>query len=167
MKHMTQWLIATGAGVGTLPKTPGTWGSLIPVLLVLICGHFKVSPTWLIGVLLAIIVLASIATIVLAPWYTKYYERKDPPQVVCDEVAGQSIALLGMAWVAPNNHVPSFQWILLVLLAFALFRVFDVWKPFIINNVQQLSAGWGVLADDILAGAVAGSIVVLVAGMML
>jgi phosphatidylglycerophosphatase A len=98
-------------------------------------------------------------TIAFATWYKHYFGKKDPPQVVCDEWAGQSIALLGMAWIEPENHVTLETWIALAILAFILFRVFDIWKPSLINTIQQLPKGWGVLSDDILAGIAAGILV--------
>ena len=59
----------------------------------------------------------------LAPWYEAHFGQKDPGQVVSDEVAGQSIALLGMAWLEPSNQVSPAIWIGLALYAFALFLV--------------------------------------------
>lgn len=158
MRDRIKLILVTGGGTGLLPKAPGTWGSLIPLMLVLVCGHFGLRPTWLLGLLIAIIVASSIFTIILAPWYTKYFSQNDPPQVVSDEIAGQSIALLGIAWLDPGNQSPII-WIGMVLLGFVLFRLFDIWKPAIINRSQELPGGWGVLVDDILAGIVAGAIV--------
>jgi phosphatidylglycerophosphatase A len=155
-------MCCTSGGLGLLPKAPGTWGSLKPLLVVLICGHFGIVQGWLIAILGAIIIASSIATIILAPWYEQAFARKDPPQVVCDETAGQSIALLGMAWLNLNNETPL-KWIGLAILAFVLFRVFDIWKPWIIDTSQNLRAGWGVLMDDILAGIASGVLVFLAA----
>jgi phosphatidylglycerophosphatase A len=67
--------------------------------------------------------------------------RHDPTSVVIDEVAGMLVALIaapaGLAWVG---------------LLFFLFRVFDVWKPYPIDRLQGLPGGWGIVADDVLAG---------------
>jgi len=150
--------LCTG-GLGLLPKAPGTWGSLAPLLVLLTLGHFGVSPALVMGTLIAILLSASWVTIALATWYKHYFGKKDPPQVVCDEWAGQSIALLGMAWIEPENHFTPETWIALAILAFILFRVFDIWKPSLINTIQQLPKGWGVLLDDILAGIAAGILV--------
>ncbi len=151
----------TAGGLGLLPKAPGTWGSLKPFIVVLLCGHFGLIQSWLMILLGAIVVASSIATVVLAPWYTNHFGTKDPPQVVSDEVAGQSIALLGMAWVNPSS-VGSLYWIGLAILAFLLFRIFDIWKPGLINSAQSLKGGFGVLVDDLLAGIVAGGIIWLI-----
>ena len=154
-------LLCTSFGLGLLPKAPGTWGSLLPLVIVLGCGHFGIVHGWLIGILFALVIVSSIVTVQLSPWYAEYFGKKDPPQVVSDEVAGQSIALLAMAWLEPSNHVSSTAWIGLAVFAFALFRLFDIWKPVIIDKSQHLHAGWGVLMDDILAGIVSGTIVYL------
>ncbi len=156
-------LLCTSFGLGLLPKAPGTWGSLLPLFVVLGCGHFGMAQGWLIGVLITLILITSAITIVLAPWYTDSFGQKDPPQVVSDEVAGQSIALLGMAWLEPSNHVSPTLWIALAVFAFVLFRIFDIWKPWIIDKSQHLQAGWGVLMDDLLAGFFAGILVLITA----
>lgn len=152
----------TAGGLGLLPKAPGTWGSLKPIIGVLIFGHFGLIQGWLMVLLGATIVISSIATLVLATWYTNHFGKEDPPQVVSDEVAGQSVALLGMAWVDPSS-VGSVHWIGLAILAFLLFRVFDIWKPGLISAAQSLQGGFGVLVDDLFAGIAAGGIVLLIA----
>lgn len=165
MKEIWKLLWCTNGGLGLLPVAPGTWGSLKPVIAVLVLRHFDVPPLLTMGVLIAVLVISSFVTIKLAPWYTSHFARKDPPQVVSDEVAGQSIALLGMAWLSPNE-VSAGVWLGLAVLAFVLFRILDIKKPLLINHVQTLPKGWGVLIDDILAGIVSG-VVVSVAALLL
>jgi phosphatidylglycerophosphatase A len=162
MSNWMKLMWCTAGGLGLLPKAPGTWGSLKPLVVTLVCGHFGLIQIWLMVLLGAIIVASSIATVVLSPWYSKHFGKEDPPQVVSDEVAGQSIALLGMAWVAPSS-IGTIAWIGLAILAFVFFRIFDIWKPGCINTSQQLKAGYGVLMDDIFAGIVAGGIILLIA----
>jgi phosphatidylglycerophosphatase A len=87
--------------------------------------------------------------------------------VVCDETAGQSIALLGMAWLEPGVHVSQNLWIGLAVLSFVLFRCFDIWKPWLIQKAQGLSDGWGVLMDDVLAGFVSGGLILLTTQLLL
>jgi phosphatidylglycerophosphatase A len=67
--------------------------------------------------------------------------RHDPTSVVIDEVAGMLVALIA----AP----PGLVWLGVL---FLLFRVFDVWKPYPIDRLQDLPGGWGIVADDLLAG---------------
>ncbi len=156
-------MCCTSGGLGLLPKAPGTWGSIKPLAIVLILGHFGIVQSWLIAILIAITIASSIVTIALDPWYTKYFGCKDPPQVVSDESAGQSIALLGMAWLEPSNDVTISVWVGLAFASFALFRLFDIWKPWVIGASQQLPNGWGVLMDDVFAGVFAGTLVGIVA----
>jgi phosphatidylglycerophosphatase A len=163
---MNNWLKlmwCTAGGLGLLPKAPGTWGSLKPLAVVLVCGHFGILQGWLIGILIAIIITSSIETIYLFPWYSHHFGSKDPPQVVSDETAGQSIALLGMAWLEPSNHVTPTIWICLAIGAFILFRLFDIWKPWLIDKSQFLPSGWGVLMDDIIAGIASGILIFIAA----
>ncbi len=148
-------LLCTG-GLGLLPKAPGTWGSLAPLFILLTLGHFAVPQRIIICVLIVIILGSAIISISLAPWYTLHFGKKDPAQVVCDEWAGQSIALLGMAWLEPTNQVSTAIWIGLAICTFVLFRIFDIWKPSLIDKAQQFRGGWGVLMDDVFAGTAAG-----------
>ncbi len=166
MNNWMKLMWSTAGGLGLLPKAPGTWGSLKPLFVVLICGHFGIIQGWLIGILIAIIIASSISTIYLFPWYSNHFGSKDPSQVVCDETAGQSIALLGMAWLEPNNHVSVPIWIYLAISAFLLFRLFDIWKPCIIDKSQHLPNGWGVLMDDILSGIFAGIFIFIAATLL-
>jgi phosphatidylglycerophosphatase A len=102
-----------------------------------------------------------LATISLYPFYSKHFGNNDPPQVVSDEVAGQSIALLAMAWIVPETDLSVPVWIGLAAFAFVLFRFFDIVKLGVIDRAQSLQNGWGVLMDDILAGIVAGGFILL------
>ena len=156
------WLTSS-FGLGLLPKAPGTWGSLLPLLIVLGCGHFSTEPNWLLTILICLAAANSFITLQCFSWYTKHFDATDPPQVVSDEVAGQSLALLGMAWVIPNDEVSNIIWVTLALSSFVLFRLFDIWKPWIIDRSQHFPAGWGVLMDDVLAGLLAGIFIFIAA----
>jgi phosphatidylglycerophosphatase A len=136
------WTIATFFGAGFGKPGPGTWGSVATVLLwaafawvahpspvILLYGLFL-----LIGFSLALGVPA--ATIV-----ARESGRKDPQFVVIDEVAGQAIALL----------FSPFDW-RHALIALALFRVFDITKPFPVRQLESLPEGWGIVFDDVAAG---------------
>ena len=161
MSHTFKLMASTCWGLGLLPKAPGTWGSLFPLAVVLVCGHFGFVTPWLPIILLCLIAASSLATISLYPFYSKHFGNNDPPQVVSDEVAGQSIALLAMAWIVPETDVSVLVWIGLAAFAFVLFRFFDIVKLGVIDRAQTLPNGWGVLMDDILAGIVAGGFILL------
>lgn len=143
-------LLATGLGSGLLPRAPGTWGSLLAVGLA--------EGLHLLFGLPGVVVLALLAAGVGVPAAARVAAlrgRKDPPEVVVDEVAGQALALaLLRSVVAPGAGAPAEA--ALVLLAFGLFRLLDVAKPGPIDRVQSLPGGWGVMADDLLAGLLAG-----------
>lgn len=100
----------------------------------------------------------------------KFWSLKDPQRVVIDEVSGQHLALLlGCALPIFRNaraFLPNFglglismhsalNWKYLAL-GFILFRVFDIWKPFPARQAESLPGGWGIMADDWIAGIYAG-----------
>ncbi|VAW02532.1 Phosphatidylglycerophosphatase A [hydrothermal vent metagenome] len=143
--NFTAKLIATFFGVGLLRPAPGTWGSLAALpfgIYVLLYAN---------GVTLAAM---SLIAFVIGVWasdrYAKSIGGKDPSEVVIDEVAGQWLAL---AFVQPV------WWQL--LLAFVLFRFFDITKLWLIGRLEKLPGGWGIMADDMLAGLVAGLLILL------
>lgn len=154
--------IAT-CGVGYLPLAPGTWGSLLAVGIYLlvrigILSHPTDTPPivgpsgFLAGQLLVIAVVTLVGT-----WAASRTERvlkvKDPGKVVVDEVAGQLIALL------PLPLTRTGPWPVLVIIAFLLFRFFDIVKPYPARKMESLNGGLGIMADDLVAGAYAAIIV--------
>jgi phosphatidylglycerophosphatase A len=148
--------IATAAGLGYLPKAPGTWGSVAGILIYVFTRLFF-PPVFIPGLRksfeiavwsptsAAILLAAGIA--VLGVWSSSRVARhlrvEDPQCVVIDEVSGQHLTYL--VALAPLN------WKYL-LLGFILFRVFDIWKPFPARQAESLPGGWGIMADDWIAG---------------
>ncbi len=128
--------IATGAYTGYLPKAPGTWGTLVALplnlLLLLLPGQgYAIS--------LAVILVLAVYTAGAAE---KILDRKDPGAIVIDEIIGMLITLIG----APANPV---VW----LMAFLLFRLFDILKPWPVSWADRhLNGGLGIVMDDLLAG---------------
>lgn len=143
-RRMNGWLIvAEWFGCGRSPKAPGTVGSAgaIPLAYAL-CQ----APLWL-GVLGALVV--SGLGIVASEQASRILGDKDPQSVVIDEVAGVVIAFLFV------REAPA----LFLIVPWLLFRLFDIWKPGPIYRVQFLKpAGLGIMADDLLAGLVAGAL---------
>jgi len=128
--------IATGLYSGYLPKAPGTWGSVVGLILYYFL-HSLSLPTYLItvGVLLVVGVFAAGSA-------EKIMDRKDPGQVVIDEIVGILITLTA----APAHPV-------IWLLGFGLFRFFDILKPFPINWFDKnIQGGVGIMMDDVVAG---------------
>jgi phosphatidylglycerophosphatase A len=103
--------------------------------------HFNVSPTW---IAVAVTVLIAVVGVVAATSVERYFHIQDPQFVVIDEVSGQLIAYFGIGAAAPNWKY--------LLLGFILFRAFDIWKPFPARQAESLPGGWGIMADDWVAG---------------
>lgn len=134
-------LIATFFGAGAFPIAPATFASAIVAGILFLLGpgpdalaHGRPGPEALV-----ILVLLPVAL-----WSAHRAEKSlghDASPIVIDEVVGQMIAL----WHAPR----TWPW---VLAGFLLFRLFDIWKPLGANQAQNLPGGWGIVADDVMAG---------------
>ena len=155
-------LAITTFGVGYLPVAPGTYGSVVGVAIYLIVawaeagiamsmGHqgwrFDTIAAWGHAVNLLLLVIFCLLGIWAAGRSTELFGNSDPSQAVVDEVIGQLIVFL----FVPFGISPY-----LILAGFLLFRLFDIWKPFPIDDLQSLSGGIGVCADDFLAGVYGG-----------
>ncbi len=146
-------LIASGLGSGFLPRAPGTWGSLAG--LAIGAALLSAGPAALAGGALAAAALAlwSIPRAAgIGLWPRRKADQADPGWIVIDEIAGQCVALLGL-------HRPG--WLGLAL-GFALFRVFDIAKPGPVGWADRLGGAFGILADDLLAGAAAAILLALI-----
>ncbi len=141
-KTLWAWSVATFFGVGRGKPGPGTWASAAAVLLwaALAWGLDPSAPALLLA-LVAAIALAMLVGIPAATIVARESGRHDPGFVVIDEVAGQWVALIGSR--ADWRHA---------LIAFALFRLFDITKPFPIRRIERLPEGWGIVFDDVAAG---------------
>jgi len=129
-------IFATALGLGCLPKAPGTFGTLAGVgLYYLLCG----LPLLHYLVFLLVFVVFSVW---VAGQAQEIYGEKDPGSVVIDEVAGYMVTMTGFAWNLKY-----------VVIGFVLFRLFDIWKPFPIRQIdRRLANGLGIVLDDVLAG---------------
>ena len=137
-------LLATWFGCGYSRIAPGTVGTLGALPLVYYLHTLGAVPYW--GATLALTALGVWASAVVA----RELGNEDPSEVVIDEVAGVLIAV-GLA----SGLAFQENW-LAAGLAVALFRLFDIWKPGPIDSVQSLPHGFGIMADDVLAGLAAG-----------
>jgi len=77
--------------------------------------------------------------------------KTDPREVVADEFAGQALTFLAIPFLTGGAVSPRQIWVITAL-GFMLFRLFDITKPWPIRKLEKLPKGWGVLADDLLAG---------------
>lgn len=157
-------LAVTTFGVGYLPLAPGTWGSMVGVgiyiLFVWIEASFNpknLSETqttaWIHVFNGVIFIVFCLLGIWASGHSTKLFKHKDPSQAVVDEVIGQLLTFLFIPF--------TFSW-KLIFVGFLLFRLFDIWKPYPIDSLQNLPSGIGVCADDILAGVYAGAILSII-----
>ena len=129
-------LLATGFYTGYTPIAPGTAGSLIGVIIYV--GLYRLFWPYYLLILLALslfgIYLSSKATIY-------FFKEKDSKRIVIDEIVGFLIAMFLIPFEAK-----------FIIVAFLVFRVFDILKPFPLKRLEKLPGGWGVMCDDILAG---------------
>jgi len=142
--------IATGLGAGFIPFGPGTWGSIVGLLIAYgLIAVFGADALLLQNILIA----AGLVSAALGVWAghraEKIFDRKDASQIVIDEVCGQIISFV---FIAPYLVRLGPQWRWWMVAGFALFRAFDIFKPYPINRLQDLSGGFGVVMDDVLAG---------------
>jgi phosphatidylglycerophosphatase A len=141
--------ISTGFGAGYLPAVPGTWGSLSALIVWYGLIQFGSYPPVYSLLLALFITLAGLLSVRLALRSLSAEELQDKPGkidpgfIVIDEWAGMlwSLVYCSNEWWQP-------------LLAFVLFRLFDIIKPGPIRWAERLPREWGIMADDVLAGLV-------------
>ncbi|MGB7068303.1 MAG: phosphatidylglycerophosphatase A [Pyrinomonadaceae bacterium] len=151
----------TTFGVGYLPLAPGTFGSIVGVMLYVLVrwltygvdfGFTSVSANiidvWANTAIIASFMLFTLAGIWASGRSLELLGDLDPSEAVVDEVIGQLIVFF---------FVPFAIGWPFVLSGFILFRIFDIWKPYPIDSLQALPGGIGVCADDIIAGVYAGA----------
>jgi phosphatidylglycerophosphatase A len=139
--------VATAAGAGFAPVAPGTAGAAVGVAL-----GFPLAGLgpWLYA--LATLALLSLG-VRAADAAERWYGAKDDGRIVIDEVVGQLVALAPLA-------LPGVRWSwIAVVTGFVAFRVFDVWKPAPARRAERLAGGAGVMLDDVVAGALAATVV--------
>lgn len=157
-------LAITTFGVGYLPLAPGTWGSAVGVAIYLLfllvetnLGIYFLYEGWnteqITAWIHAINVIIFFVFCLVGVWAsgraTRLFQDKDPQKVVVDEVIGQLLVFMFVPFAVHWYYVVA---------GFLLFRLFDIWKPYPINSLQNLPAGIGVCADDILASVYAGTV---------
>lgn len=147
LSHPAGW-IASGFGSGFSPFASGTAGSAAALVPWLFLRELPMA--WLIGVI--------VVTFLIGVWASDIVIERlhisDPGVIVWDEFVGQWITLLPLL-VWPANWV----WI---IVGFFLFRLFDVWKPWPCSWAdRRVKGGFGVMLDDVLAGAYAAIVLAL------
>lgn len=133
-------MLATGFGVGLLPFAPGSFGSLLGLLLA-----WSFEPLSLAGRAAAMLAFSGLG-ILICERAARKYGKADPGCVVFDEIAAMPLVF---AWVPLDRGSVA-------VAGFLLFRLFDIWKPWPIRRFERLPGGVGIMADDIIAGIYAG-----------
>lgn len=147
-----QLALLTGLGLGRSPLGPGTAGSLLPIAVALLLVAV-IGPHWSVNGSIALLgVLGAIVCLRFGELGERHFGRKDPSQVVADEVAGQAIPLLFLPWQAIHEPGAWQRNLLLAGTAFVTFRLFDIVKPPPIRGMQRMGGGRGILVDDLMAG---------------
>jgi phosphatidylglycerophosphatase A len=140
IKRRLALLFTTVFGVGYVPVAPGTFGSIAGLAMAWVLLEQTGWSPWSLGV--AAVVLTPIASLACGA-LEREFSIEDPGFMVIDEVVGQWLTL---AAIRPERPL---DW----LGALALFRIFDILKPWPIRLLEKLPHGWGVVADDFAAGA--------------
>ncbi|HQT88410.1 MAG TPA: phosphatidylglycerophosphatase A [Acidiphilium sp.] len=133
------WWLASGLGAGAVRRAPGTAGSVLGLVI----GLALLAWAGWFGLLIGVVLVSGAGLWAIPRTGAAHH---DPGWVVIDEVAGQMIALLGLGgggWFA-------------VILAFGLFRLFDIWKPGPVGWADARQDALGIMADDWIAGLMAG-----------
>ena len=187
-KPRLAFAIATVLGVGYAPKAPGTFGSLVGIVVAILTSPITyviflagslgmdihihdeyryLSPVFFLVPSLIAILFIALVGVWSASRVAEYSGIKDPQYVVIDEVSGMHVTLvlalvpLGSpaSLISPDvasifalySGLSLLNWKYL-LAGFVLFRFFDIWKPYPIRWLEKLPGGWGIMADDWLAG---------------
>ena len=143
-------LVATWFGCGYSPAAPGTAGSLGGLAIAIALHEWAGFAPWRFAVLAVLIFPVAVWA---AGVTARVKQLKDPQIVVVDEVVGQWITLAGATTLNWKSY----------LFALVLFRLFDVWKPAPVRQLESLPGGLGINADDVMAG-VYGAIVLWALG---
>ena len=151
-------VVASVFGIGYFDVAPGTIMSAIAVPLAILIGLYGGGGMGILGSSIIVLVIGILA----CGEHVRETGREDPSECVIDELAGQWLAcafcMLTLGGLLPFTgiSIPMFG------LAFVLFRLFDIWKPWPVGWADQnIKGGLGVMTDDMIAGLMAGVLVAL------
>ena len=131
-------MIGSFLGIGYFPLFPGTIASLVTATIAYVLAmNFEIKLIWDIEIFFVLLLIGLLAGYDLV----RHKDIKDPKWFVMDEAAGMWLALIAL----PKDNI----W--LVLIAFALFRVFDITKPWLIRKAEKIPGATGIMFDDVLA----------------
>jgi len=140
-------LILTMFGLGYSKYAPGTVASFITCLIYIWFYRLQLN----IFLLLTVVGLIFVFSVYSIDTFKNSFLKDDAKEIVIDEFIGQSIPILTIYHFVEKNNLIHF--ILFTFVSFVLFRIFDIWKPYPINKVDNdLKNGFGVILDDVIAG---------------
>ena len=154
--------IVTFGGIGHLRPAPGTWGSVAAVALAVLAYEAGAALLVPLGA-----VLATVLGFWAVPRAIAGQQDQDPSEIVIDEVAGQLLALSFTVlplWRHGVDNLFLGAWPAWVM-PFLLFRLFDIWKPWLVGRADRRGDAAGVMLDDLWAGLFAGICSVILAGL--
>jgi phosphatidylglycerophosphatase A len=168
MDKFIVWL-AQGFGIGRIPVAPGTWGSLLGLgwfLLLTLIGWWPD--------ILVCATLSALAAVYVCGKAEESMQQRDPPSVVLDEIVAVPFCFVFMLIIRliaasePNPLRKLFfnSEFFFMATVIALFRLFDIWKPWPIRQSQRLPGGWGVVMDDVLAAVYVNLVMLAAWGVM-
>ena len=142
-------LFVTMFGLGKVQKIPGTFGSLATVIILYLFFHILNLSSNLILILLIVIFVLSFYAVA---HHIKDNENKDPKEVIIDEFIGQSIPIY-LYEISHGTEKSPNEALIFYGICFALFRFFDIAKPFPVNFFDKnFKNSFGVIMDDVIAG---------------
>ncbi len=128
-----------------MPRAPGTFGTIVAIPLALLVAMFGTQVYWLVTL------LAVVLGVIICHETARLLGTHDHHAIVWDEIAGFMVTMLFFAFTFVN-----------ILVGFILFRLFDILKPWPINRIdQQVTGGWGMMLDDLIAGLLAALVLAL------
>jgi len=132
--------IVTCGYIGRLPFAPGTYASVLGCILIYLFPVPFNSPLFVI----ALVVLSVLCINLMR------FEEKDPGYIVIDELAGMCVTMAGHSIALVN-----------IAIGFVFFRGFDILKPFPIRQAERLRGGYGIVADDVVAGIFSSAVLMI------
>jgi len=150
-------LILSMFSIGRSKYAPGTVASFITSLIFIIFYNFQTNIIFLI-LSVSLIFIFSVYSI---DKYKKNFNEIDAKEIVIDEFVGQSVPILTIYSFVPKNSIATF--VVLVIISFILFRLFDITKPYPINKIDKnMKNGFGVMFDDIVAGIYSSIVLIII-----
>ncbi len=130
--------LGTGFGSGFFRPAPGTWGSVVGFLYAWLLLQLPNLPSYI-----AVTILGVLLGVPICGKCAQWLRDPDPGSVVLDEIACAPIALLPIF----GTSLRWWEW----LIAFAVYRVADIVKPFPARRMERLPGGWGIMFDDVVS----------------